>query len=123
METRLSASQIREGEIAELIATVRNGGAKDVSMPLAVVGIPAGFEVRADQLKELVKAGRIASWEMFRGELVLYWRSLRAGESVRIPVSLKAMIPGVYTAPASRAWLYYTEERKDWCPGVTAKIF
>lgn len=123
VETRLSASQVREGEIAELIATVRNGGAKDVSMPLAVVGIPAGFEVRADQLKELVKAGRIASWEMFRGELVLYWRSLRAGESVRIPVSLKAMIPGVYTAPASRAWLYYTEERRDWCPGVTAEIF
>ena len=75
-----------------------------------------------DQLKELGKAGRIASWEMFRGELVLYWRSLRAGESVQIPVSLKAMIPGVYTAPASRAWLYYTEELKNWCPGVKAEI-
>ena len=122
METRLSAPQVREGEIAELIVTVRNGGAKDVPMPLAVVGIPAGFEVRADQLKELGKAGRIASWEIFRGELVLYWRSLRAGESVQIPVSLKAVIPGVYTAPASRAWLYYTEELKNWCPGVKAEI-
>ena len=91
-------------------------------MPLAVIGIPAGFEVRYDQLKELVSARRIAAWEMFDGGLVLYWRALRADETVRVPVSLKAVIPGSYTAPASRAWLYYTDELKNWCPGVSAEV-
>ena len=121
VETALSCATVKEGEIAELNVTVRNGG-KDVSMPLAVIGIPAGFEVRYDQLKELVSARRIAAWEMFDGGLVLYWRALRADETVRVPVSLKAVIPGSYTAPASRAWLYYTDELKNWCPGVSAEV-
>ncbi len=121
VKTELSCAKVREGELAELNVTVRSGG-RDVSMPLAVIGIPAGFEVCYEQLKELADAGRIAAWEMFDGELVLYWRALRAGETVRIPVSLKAAIPGTYTAPASRTWLYYTDELKNWCPGVSAEV-
>ena len=91
-------------------------------MPLAAIGIPAGFEVRTDQLRELVKEGRISSWEMFNGELILYWRALRAGEEVQIPVSLKAVYPGTFTGSASRAWLYYTPEHKNWCAGVRGAI-
>jgi hypothetical protein len=31
-------------------------------------------------------------------------------------------VPGEYTAPASSAYLYYTDEHKTWQPGVAVKI-
>ena len=41
---------------------------------------------------------------------------------VNIPISLVATVPGTYTAPASRAYLYYTDEHKQWVGGVTVTI-
>ena len=55
-------------------------------------------------------------------EVVLYWRELKANEKVELPLSLVAAIPGQYTAPASRAYLYYTDEFKHWVPGVSVTI-
>jgi len=72
------------------------------------------LEVRHDQLKELVKSGKIAAYEVIGREVVLYWRSLDGGQKVELPISLTAAIPGRYTAPASRAYLYYTDEYKAW---------
>jgi len=36
-------------------------------MTVAIVGLPGGLEPRHDQLKELVKAGRIAAYEVPAG--------------------------------------------------------
>jgi len=55
-------------------------------------------------------------------DLVLYWRSLGAEEKVSVPVSLIAAIPGKYTGPASRAYLYYTDEDKHWVDGFEVEI-
>ncbi len=85
---------------------------------IAIIGIPAGLEVRHDQLKELVGAGRISAYEVIGREVILYWRALRAGEKRIVPISLIAAIRGTYTGPASRAYLYYTDEDKHWVKGV-----
>jgi hypothetical protein len=37
-------------------------------------------------------------------------------------VSLLAAVPGDYTAPASRAYLYYTDEFKTWVEGARVKV-
>jgi len=55
-------------------------------------------------------------------EVVLYWRALKAEERVDLPISLIAAIPGTYTGPASRAYLYYTDEHKHWIDGLEARI-
>ena len=47
---------------------------------------------------------------------------LKAEERVDLPISLVAAIPGTYTGPASRAYLYYTDEHKQWVDGVEVKI-
>ncbi|MDD3119671.1 MAG: hypothetical protein PHQ27_10865, partial [Victivallales bacterium] len=117
----LSADKVREGEPLDLDVTIRVG-AKDAAMPVAVIGLPAGLEVRHDQLKELVKAQRLAAYEIIGRDLVLYWRALRAGEKRTVPIALTAAIPGRYTGPASRAYLYYTDEKKDWIPGLRITI-
>jgi hypothetical protein len=37
-------------------------------------------------------------------------------------LSLVAAVPGSYTGPASRAYLYYTDEYKNWAPGLKVHI-
>jgi hypothetical protein len=39
-----------------------------------------------------------------------------------VPLSLLAAVPGHFTAPASRAYLYYTDEHKTWVPPLQATI-
>jgi hypothetical protein len=70
----------------------------------------------------LVKAGKIDAYEVIGREVVLYWRFLKANDTFDIPLSLVAAIPGTYTAPASRAYLYYTDEYKSWAPGLKVNI-
>jgi hypothetical protein len=54
--------------------------------------------------------------------VVLYWRSLEPGQKVAVPVSLLAAVPGHFTAPASRAYLYYADEHKTWVTPLVANI-
>ena len=35
---------------------------------------------------------------------------------------LQGAVPGSYTGPASRAYLYYTDEYKSWAPGLKVNI-
>jgi hypothetical protein len=121
LQTALSAATIREGEPLELVATV-TAGEKIAPTPIAIIGLPGGLEPRHDQLKELVKAGRIDSYEVLGREVVLYWRALKAGENRIVPLSLTAAIPGSYTAPASRTYLYYTDEHKQWVAGHAVTV-
>ncbi|MFO7657334.1 MAG: hypothetical protein R6W78_09720 [Bacteroidales bacterium] len=42
---------------------------------------------------------------------------MKPEEEKIVNLDLKANIPGVYRAPASTAYLYYTNEFKDWEAG------
>jgi hypothetical protein len=116
LETHLSASTVAEGELLELQVSVTVGD-KIAPTPMAIIGVPAGLEVRHDQLKELVGANKISSYEVNGRELILYWRALQAKERRKLVVSLVASVPGSFTGPASRTYLYYTDELKHWRAG------
>ena len=121
LTTTLSHSQVPEGEPVELHATI-TVAEDNVPTPIAIIGIPAGLELRHDQLKELVGKDSISAYEVRDSELILYWRALKAGETRVIPVSLTADIPGTYTSPASRIYPYYTDEQKLWHAGHTVTV-
>jgi hypothetical protein len=118
----LADEKVTEGELTEVRFKVANSADETVPNPIAIIGLPGGLEVRHDQLKELVKSGKIAAYEVLGRDLVLYWRSLAANEKVDLPISVVAAIPGTYTGPASRAYLYYTDEVKTWADGLHAEI-
>lgn len=122
LQTYLKDAQLLEGNITEARVVVQNTSDKDAASPIAIVGIPGGLEVRHDQLKELVKSGQIDAYEVLGREVVLYWRQLKAGTKKDLGLSLTAAIPGTYTAPASRAYEYYTDEFKQWTEGTTVTI-
>jgi hypothetical protein len=118
----LKDSQIQEGDVTEAIVSIANKSDQVIPTPVAIVGIPGGLEVRHDQLKELVRSGRIDAYEVIGREVVLYWRHLKAKDKFDLPLSLVAAVPGSYTGPASRAYLYYTDEYKNWAPGLKITI-
>ncbi|VAW62361.1 hypothetical protein MNBD_GAMMA10-173, partial [hydrothermal vent metagenome] len=121
LKTTLSSAALKEGEPLEIQLDLRVGS-EDAPTPVAIIGIPGGLQVRHDQLKELVGANRINAYEVIGSELVLYWRALKAGEKRVIPLAFNAVIPGTYTGPASRAYLYYTDENKVWEKGQTVTV-
>jgi len=114
--------QIQEGGVTEAAVSIANKSDQPIPSPVAIVGIPGGLEIRHDQLKELVKSGKIDAYEVIGREVVLYWRGLKAKDSFELPLSLVAAIPGTFTGPASRAYLYYTDEYKNWAPGLKVTI-
>ena len=122
LSTELSKQEVTEGEPVQLMVKVTNTADAEAQMPLAVIAIPGGLEPRAEQLKELKEAGRIAAYEVQDNAVVLYWRGLASKQTAQVPLALTAAIPGEYTAAASRAYLYYDDQAKQYQPGVAAKI-
>jgi hypothetical protein len=122
IETALKDEQITEGSPTQANVTVTNTSDDVLPTPIAIVGLPGGLEVRHDQLKELVKADRIAAYEVRGREVILYWRDIQPQEKLEIPLSAIAAVPGTYTAPASRVYQYYTDEFKQWAQGMKVTI-
>ena len=122
IDTALSSPTAAEGDAMAVDVTVTNKSAEAVPNPVAIVGLPGGLEPRVDQLKELVSAGRLAAYEVRGRDVVLYWRSLDGGQVAHVPVSVVAAVPGTYAGPASRAYLYYADEAKQWQPGLRVRV-
>lgn len=83
-------------------------------MTIAIIGLPGGLEPRHTQLDELVKSGRIDFFEISGREVVIYLREMGKGQEVAFKIDVEAKIPGFYSGPASRIYLYYTNESKRW---------
>lgn len=122
LNVRMAQNQLLEGAATEANVTVINKTKAVLPTPIAIIGLPGGLEPRHDQLKELVKKGKIDAYEVRGREVVLYWRAMAADAKLEIPLSLIAAVPGTYTGPASRAYLYYTDEHKNWVDGVQVQI-
>jgi len=122
LETSLRDRKLAEGAVTEVQVKVTNTKDEAVPTPIALIGIPGGLEVRHDQLNELVKSRKIAAYEVIGRDVVLYWRELTPKQTVELPVSLVAAVPGEYAGPASRAYLYYTDELKQWADPLKIEI-
>jgi uncharacterized protein YfaS (alpha-2-macroglobulin family) len=122
LETALERDRLGLGESVRLNVTVRNRTDSGQPMTLVRVGVPGGLSYQTWQLKELRDKALIAFYETGPREVNLYLREMKPREEVRLPLDLLATIPGRYTGPASRAYLYYTSEHKTWTDGVQVTI-
>jgi hypothetical protein len=122
LAVHLAKDAVVEGELVEAYATVTNRTRELIPTTVAIVGLPGGLEPRHDQLKELKKRGVIDAYEVIGRDVVLYWRGMKPEQVVRVPLSLTAAIPGTYAGPASRAYLYYTDEHKNWVDPLKVSV-
>ncbi len=122
LTTKLETEKVKAGETVALDAKLTNTSDNGQPMTVAILGLPAGLEPRAEQLQELKKAGTIDYYETRAREVICYWRSLAPKKEVTVKLDLIAAVPGKYTAPASRAYLYYTAEQKQWVEPLKVEI-
>ena len=103
-------------------ADAHDGGGRIGSGKAEIISrIPFHLEPKLP-LEELKKAGAIDYYETRPREVICYWRSLAPKREITIGLDLIAEIPGRYTAPASRAYLYYTAERKCWAEPLVVEV-
>ena len=91
-------------------------------MTVAIVGLPGGLEPRAAQLDELQEEGKFDYYEIRGREVVLYWRTIEPNATKEVEFHVTATVPGKYSGPASRAYLYYTAEQKHYAQPLTIEI-
>jgi hypothetical protein len=114
-KTKLAARTANVGETVRLTAVITNKKSTDVPSTMAIIGIPAGFTAQPWQLKELQEKNVFDYYEIKGNNIAVYYRGLAPKAVKEINLDLKAEMPGEYDAPASSAYLYYTNEYKTWC--------
>jgi hypothetical protein len=114
LETKLSEANTKVGETVRLSATLKNITDKGQPMSLIIIGLPAGLSAQPWQLKEMKEKGVFDFYEIVGNNIAVYYRSLAPRDSKTINFDLKAEVSGKYEAPASSAYLYYTNEHKVW---------
>ncbi len=122
LTTELADQRVKAGDTVALRARLTNTTDEGQPMTIAILGLPAGLEARPDQLEELKKAGTIDYYETRAREVICYWRSLAPKKEVELKLDLVAAVPGEYTGPASRTYLYYTSEQKQWADPLRVEI-
>jgi hypothetical protein len=130
LETKLSQTEVQEGGLVRLNVTLKNVSGKGQGMATAILGLPGGMIVPEDmkQLKEYTRAPEdgtrplVSAFEIRGRELVLYWRDLAPDQTIQVPLDLIARIPGEYSGPASRGYLYYNADHKHWVEPLRVKI-
>ncbi len=120
LKTKLSSKTANVGETVRLTATISNKKEVEVPSTMAIIGIPAGFTAQPWQLKELQEKKVIDYYEIKGNNIAIYYRGLGPKAVKQINLDLKAEMPGEYDAPASSAYLYYTNEFKTW--SATEKV-
>jgi len=122
LSTKLAGKKVKAGETVSLTAELENTSNGGQSMTVALLGLPAGLEPRPDQLDELKEKGTIDYYETRPREVICYWRSLAPKKKVEVKLDVVAAVPGRYTGPASRAYLYYTSEQKQWADPLEVEV-
>jgi hypothetical protein len=81
---------------------------------MVVLGIPAGLTLQPWQLKKLVDEKKCDFYELWEGFAVFHFDAIAAGETRTLDLDLRADIAGTFEAPASQAFLYYSNDQRVW---------
>ena len=114
LATNLPKNKVKMGETVRMNTQLKSVSKRHQPIVMTMIGIPAGLSVQIWQLKELQEKKAFDFYEIFDGYVVLHYESLSPGETKEINLDLKADIPGEFEAPASTAFLYYTQEHRVW---------
>lgn len=122
MTAVLAKTTVKTGETVRLTASVKNESGALQASPMLVVGIPGGLTLQPWQLKKLVEEKKCAFYELWDGYAVFHFEAISAGETLEIPLDLRADVPGRWEAPASQAFLYYANDLRVFAKPAAVEI-
>ncbi|MBX2871423.1 MAG: hypothetical protein KTR30_04970 [Saprospiraceae bacterium] len=114
IETKYNTNSLEVGGFVRLQTRLINTSDEALPSTIALVGVPGGLSLQTWQLEELVDKGQIDYYEIRDEYLVLYLDGLPPSANLLLNLDLKAEVPGQFRAFPSSAYLYYTDEYKDW---------
>jgi len=114
LSTTLAQKTVNMGETVRLSATLKNNTDQAQASPMVVLGIPSGASLQPWQLKKLVDEHKCDFYELWDGFAVFHFDGLKPNETRELNLDLRADISGVFDAPASQAFLYYTNDQRVW---------
>lgn len=114
IKTQLSHNKVKTGETVRLQVELKNKTDQGLPSTMAIVGIPAGCTVQPWQLKEMQDKKLIDYYEINGNKLNIYYRQMAPNEIKNLNFDLKAEVKGRFLSPSSCAYLYYTNEFKEW---------
>lgn len=109
-------TRLAQDDIATATATVKNNMNTSAKMVMVDLGIPPGFDLLSEDLQAYQeksaggKSGRLEKFNLTATQAILYFDSLSAGETVRIPFRLRAKYPIRAKTFQSRVYEYYDPE-------------
>lgn len=121
--TTLSQAQCKVGDLVRMSVQLKNKTSGGLPMTMAMIGIPSGLTLQPWQLKEMQEKHAFDYYEVHKNYLVLYFREMGPYQTIQLNFDLKAEVAGKYQAPAGNAYLYYTDELRDWVEGEEIEIF
>ncbi len=110
------------GESVKVKVDIGNSTGAGIPMVIARIGVPGGLEQQKWQLDELKKKGLVDFYETREREVIVYFRSMGPQAHKKFDLDLLAAVPGTFTAPASQAYLYYTDEHRRYAEPVKMTI-
>jgi hypothetical protein len=110
------------GGSVKIKVDIANTTGNPLPMVIARIGVPGGLEQQKWQLDELKKKGLVDFYETREREVILYFRGMAPQSHKKLDIDLLAAVPGTYTAPASQAYLYYTDELRRYADPVKMTI-
>lgn len=122
LATAIAQTELKMGQTVRVTAKVTNVTDRGQPMTLVRIGVPGGLTHQTWQLKELVDKKAIAFYETRAREVILYLQEMKPAEQRSVPLDLVATVPGEYTGPASRTYLYYTDDQKFWTEPLKVRI-
>jgi hypothetical protein len=122
LSAKLAQAKAKIGDIVPLEVKLVNTTDRRLPTAVAIVGLPAGLEVRSEKLNALRQSGGLDAFQVRTGELVCCWRSLGPKATAAVQVDLTALLSGKFTAAASRVYLNDTPEQKSWTEPLAIEI-
>jgi uncharacterized protein YfaS (alpha-2-macroglobulin family) len=100
-------TELEVGGTLKASATVTNRQNQTAPMVILDLPIPGGFAIDSDDLAALVKAEKIAKFQVTARQAIVYLRGLEPGKPLKLDYRLKATMSVKVTASPARVYEYY----------------
>ena len=110
-------------DIAKYSLYLRNDKPENIGMVVAIVRVPAAFEITHESLEKLKSGNVISHFEVIAGnDIYIYWTHMLPNQEIQFPLFFIAKFKGSFTARASCAYEYYCPENKKWLIAQQVKV-
>jgi uncharacterized protein YfaS (alpha-2-macroglobulin family) len=107
IELAYDRTELEVGGTLKATATVTNRQPQMAPMVILDLPLPGGFAIDSDDLAALVKAEKIAKFQVTARQAIVYLRGLEPGKPLKLEYRLRATMPVKVTASPARVYEYY----------------